>query len=231
MNIFGTQAHFLPHKSGEEMQYINIPGFDDPFLYRENSGSKNLARFVVGRRLPGGNPVKIHFGIVCYNEETNNVFHSAKLGILTYTDPFLSRDQKEFKPLLEQLVQGYFKQTNFKFVSAVIGSTQPISKTQSLSNREIGVLTNFFQRYYFDKHTSFNGITCLDLSERVGEYGVEDQVQKHYLPKAWSLKDMASWVLTCQRLPNLKESRKLQMRNKDHVYECSTVNSPTTKRR
>jgi hypothetical protein len=90
--FFGVDSYFLPPKPDSQFQELKVPGFDDPFVYAQETSTRLLARFYTGtlKDLPN----VLQFGIICIREDTGKFQFSTIFGNISCENPFLSKDQK-----------------------------------------------------------------------------------------------------------------------------------------
>lgn len=219
--IFGVDSYFLPPKPDSQFQELKVPGFDDPFVYAQETSTRLLARFYIGtlKDLPN----VLQFGIICIREDTGKFQFSTIFGNISCENPFLSKDQKKFKPFLEALVKNdKLPGKSFLFAAAIIGHTKEVSSTKPLSEREISILVDFISSHYYNHFIPLksDGITHFGITKIANSFGSIGEDILGYLPMAWSLKDLASWLLVCGRLPTMEEAKKFQ---KESILSARTV--------
>lgn len=138
------------------------------------------------------------------------------------SDPFWQRENMDFMPIVEEIFlktnlgrsfSGSGKVSLLKRRSMELKSTlsvasvlSPLKKRHALTDKEVTVLVDFINGYsvtYSDSKNGLSKIKGLKVNTPI-------EIYSGYLPKLWTLKDLAAWVLVTERWPTFTEARKLQ---------------------
>lgn len=117
-------------------------------------------------------------------------------------DSFWQKDYNELLSLFRHMDKDYYWYSVVLLVSAL----RPSPKKQNVSERESSILVGFVNNYMLENLSPLKGVSKILYKNR-GDYR---ELYNGYIPKLWTLKDLAAWLLVADRLPTLKEAKQIQ---------------------
>lgn len=111
--------------------------------------------------------------------------------------------QREYDECLTLLERRNSRSGNFKAIVNLLSALTPLDKDTNLSERELGLVSNFINEHFMFDLSSLKNTSKFTYVNRE-----EGKNLKGHIPKSWTLKDFASWVLVVNRFPTGEEAMK-----------------------
>lgn len=121
-------------------------------------------------------------------------------------DSFWQKDYNELLSLFRHMDKDYYWHS-WHSVVLLVSALRPLPKNQNVSEREFSIPVGFINNYILENVSPLKGVSKISYKNR----GVSRELYNNgYIPKLWTLKDLAAWLLVADRLPTLKEARVFQ---------------------
>ena len=123
-----------------------------------------------------------------------------------WSDSFFKRGYDELLLLLNRMKTD---SGNFLAIANLVSTLSPLNKGQQLSEREVAVVSDFINQYFILKVSTLTECFRIQhVSTRSRFSSPEHKIG--YVPKSWTLKEFAKWLLVSDRFPTLKEAKQIQ---------------------